>query len=84
MFKLFFAAVCVLICLSCSAGVEYVAESEVKPVFVIPSSKDSGYPTLRFTAKKDTCVDKRDPANDLVAEQWYRNLIRWSDSSPFQ
>ena len=84
MCRLFFAAICLLICVSCSSDVKRVEKSEERPLFIIPSSDKCKGPVLRFTASKDTSMDKRDVANDLVAEQWYRNLIRWSESSSFK
>lgn len=84
MSRLLFAAIFMLICVSCSSDVKRVEKSEERPVFIIPSSDRSEGPVLRFTASKDTSMDKRDIANDLVAEQWYRNLILWSESSSFK
>ncbi len=82
--RLLFAAICLLTCLNCCSDVEYVAKSEDRPVFIIPSSDRNKGPVLRFTTTKEACLDKKDIANNLVAEQWYRNLIRWSESSSFQ
>lgn len=84
--KIYSAIAVVMLCCSCSGDRVTEVQSE-KPVFVIPSrgigADGAKSPVIRFNSSKDTCADERKIANEQVAEQWYRNLIRWADSSPF-